>query len=481
MKDHPKGLAYFILVNALFMFGLVDINALLALYVTKGFHFTDSAAYSLIAAFNALLFSASILGGWLGGRYSHRNVLVIGLISAFLGLALIAFGQLFSVYAGLSFFIFGSGCFVPNVLCAVGQLYQAGSFKRQSGYTLVYVGLNGGAFFAALSAGYLVRALSFQYTYCIAACAFVIAAVVLMVGFAKSRFQPTSHIYAQNLRVNQYWQGILPTVIVGMVAVPLVIWLLQHSQLSNQILMCSSILGAAVVMWVAFRQPVVQRDRLLGFLFLVVVAVCFWSLYMLAPSVLTLFIERNVYRHFASIIVPTSSFYALNPFFIMLIGSLLSRYWVKQRFTNGGFNFARCFSIGIFLMGAGYLLLSFAISHTANQLGYISMIWVVLSYLLQSSGELFIGPIGNAMVGSLVPPHLEGVMMGFFQLFMGVAGAVSSIMAQSAQTVEYIAPLKTNPVFIHSFTLFGGTAVGVAAFVMLLSVWFSKLVHSQDG
>lgn len=479
MKDHPKGLIYFILVNALFMIGLVDINALLTLFVTKRLHFSDAHAYSLFAAFSAIFFSSSIIGGSLGSRYSHRNVLIIGMITALVGLGFISVGEPLHLYLGLGLFIYGAGCAVPNLLCAVGQLYRANSLNRESGYTLVYVGLNIGALLAALSSGYIVRMVSYHGTFFIAAFAMGLGVLCLMLALKRAEFQPDSHISQQLRKSNANHHGILPTLLVGLITVPAVTWLLEHSRLSNQLLMLSSIVGAAIVMWLAFRLPEKQRDRLLAFLFLIVVAVCFWSLYMLAPSVLTLFIERNVCRHIAGFIIPTSSFYALNPFFIILIGSLLSRYWIRRSQAEQKFNLARVFSVGIFLMGGGYLLLAFAVSHAHNQLGYISMVWIILSYLLQSSGELLIGPVGNAMVGTLVPPHLEGVMMGFFQLFMGVAGAVSNIMAQSTKTVAFVAPLKTNPVFIHSFTLFGGAAIGVAALVMVLSPWFTSMTE-QD-
>ena len=101
MKDHPKGLIYFILVNALFMIGLVDINALLTLFVTKRLHFSDAHAYSLFAAFSAIFFSSSIIGGSLGSRYSHRNVLIIGMITALVGLGFISVGEPLHLYLGL--------------------------------------------------------------------------------------------------------------------------------------------------------------------------------------------------------------------------------------------------------------------------------------------------------------------------------------------------------------------------------------------
>ncbi len=212
------------------------------------------------------------------------------------------------------------------------------------------------------------------------------------------------------------------------------------------------------------------------FWILLVVGVMFWALYMLAPSALNIFVDRNVNRTILGHVIPTVTVQSLNPFFIMTLGPLLSLFWLHSTKHKLLFSAPAKFALGILLMGVGYLVIVPGIM-SASTAGMVAIVWIVLSYLLQTVGELFVGPVGFAMVGDLVPPRMEGVMMGVWQLSTGVAGALSDYLANLTVAPENVTqPVQTNPIFAHSFLQFGLMAVGVGLLTMLMTPKLAKIM-----
>jgi POT family proton-dependent oligopeptide transporter len=140
------------------------------------------------------------------------------------------------------------------------------------------------------------------------------------------------------------------------------------------------------------------------------------------------------------------------------------------------------FALGILLMGLGYLVLVLPIDVFPTANGVINSWWIVFSYFLQTAGELFVGPIGFAMVGELVPARLEGLMMGIWQLATGVAGALSAYMADMTTTpkLDTTAASATDPAYAHAFLLFGAATVGVAIITALLTPYIKRIISSSD-
>ena len=127
------------------------------------------------------------------------------------------------------------------------------------------------------------------------------------------------------------------------------------------------------------------------------------------------------------------------------------------------------FSVGLVLMGGGYLILALGI-YFHQPIGFIAMFWIVASYFLQTTGELFVGPIGYSMVGNFVPREHIGTMMGVWQLFTGVAGVFTDYLSKLINTGsdKVTNPLVTNPSYSHTFSLCGGITlvVGILTFIV---------------
>ncbi|OGT30947.1 MAG: hypothetical protein A3E87_08180 [Gammaproteobacteria bacterium RIFCSPHIGHO2_12_FULL_35_23] len=473
--SYPKGLFTMACVNALFMPSLSMTNALLVLYITSQLQVSVKHAYLIYAAFGSLFYSSSLLGGYLGGRFDYKVAIICGCLLAGFGGCLVAIPSLTFVFWGLSCFIIGSGLVVPNLNCITGRLFSKDDPLRDSGFTIAYIGVNVGGFIASISSGFIANYLGYHAAFIASYLLLLLCLIIFLINFKRFEFYQAPHVRPYLPQVT--FKNFLPIIFAIIIAVPVIAFLLNHAVLSNTLLITIGIIMAIIIVKIALNEKGVARRKLFGFLIFIFFGIAFWALYMLAPSALTIFIQNNVDRQIGNFIIPTASVYGLNPFFIITLGSLTSWFFFRMSKKNKTLPLRLKFAAGISCIGLGYVILVLGIAAHDN-LGYIAFLWVILSYFLQTLGELFVGPIGNSMVGSLVPARLEGMMMGVWQLSTGVAGAISGFLASAtakAPSNKITEPLFTNHIFAHFFGLYGLVTIGVGLLIVLLTPQFKRL------
>ncbi len=457
------------------MVGLIMINALLVLYLTKELHISTKDSYSIYAAFGSLFYSAALLGGYLGGRYDHKLAIIFGGVLASAGGFLLAIPEIQIIFLGLACFIVGGGLVIPNLNCIMGKLFSRNDAMRDSGFTIAYIGMNLGSCITAMGSGFIVRYVSFSAAFILSSAMMIVCLLTFLYGYSQLRFKKEVHVipYVPDYSLSNF----VSILVAILIFVPVVMWLLNHAVLSNSLLIVVGLIMIGLVSGIALMEKGEVRKKMFAFLIFTTFAVAFWSLYMMAPSALTIFIKHNVNRHIGSLDIPASSVYGLNGFFIVLIGLFTSSFFLSASKKGRSLPLSNKFAIGIISMGIGYLILMIGIGF-ANGRGDIALWWIVLSYFLQTAGELFVGPIGFAMVGSLVPSRLEGPMMGVWQLSVGVAGAISGFLADAtARVPDEVAmhPQLTNPIFAHFFGLYGSVTVLIGIVIIMFSSQFNKL------
>lgn len=479
-QKYPKGLFSIFWMQVTTMVGFAYIFAMATLYCTKELGFTDQHAYTLFAAYGAIVYGVPLFGGFLGDRFlGHKFSVLFGVIISGIGLLLMAIHNLYAFYIGLACFAISTCLQVPNIYCLVGQLYDKHDERRHSGFTLAYVGMNIGSLAASASSGYLINLIGFRMT-------FVVGAIVMFMTLI-AYYQGQSHFSEGFIRKDDMDAN--PTVftltdrIKGLalffIAIPICVVAFNYPELCNKLIL---IFGIGITLFIAiyaFRFTNLQRSKLIVFLLLTVVSIGWGTLYMIAPTVLTIFIERNVDRHFWGFLIPTSSVYSLNPFFIVTIGPLLSYLWIML--TRRGHNPSGAFklTLGVVIMGLGYLVLVPAIA-SANTLGFSAFYWIILSYLLQTIGELLVNPVGYALVGSLSPPRWEGFLMGYFQLGSGVASVLMGYMASMTSKLEGITnPIQTNGMYSHAFAQYSYYSLALGIGAMLFVPYFARVIRAK--
>jgi len=368
--------------------------------------------------------------------------------------------------------------FVPSYLVLQGKLYAKVDKRRESAFTLSYIISNVGFLVAALSGGYLVKYFGYANCFRISTIVTLVTYLIYFFGWKTIKAYPGRSIEPQ-----LKWSPLLSWTALIVSAALLVIaatWLIEHARESNLMLFgLIAIITVALFFVATKRKSKVERRKLFAFIILSYISVGFWALYTLEPSLLTIFIKNNVDRSLFGALIPPSTFYGLDPFFIITLGFAFSFLWIYLHRTNRNPMLPTKFTISLFAMGAGFMVLVVGIYFAASD-GLINMYWIIAAYFLLSLAELLISPIGQAMVGRLAPEGMEGRLMGVWQLFMGFSGALSGYLAQFAIVPKHMSAFKSNPIYATAFTKIGLMTLSVALISLALIPYVKKLLNSNQ-
>jgi POT family proton-dependent oligopeptide transporter len=482
MKEkYPPGLLALCTMQATSMVGFMLIFSMSTLYMTHVLGFSDKNAVTLFAAFGAIVYGLPLFGGFLGDKYlGYKFSVLVSTILCGIGLLLISIPKPFFFIIGLACFSISTCVQVPNTYCLVGNLYDKQDERRHGGFTLAYVAMNIGAFAATFGSGFLSTHLGYSATFIAGA---VIMFSTLIAFFLANKYFDDGFRSNDNIAVKVIHdtKSRIKGLVLYFLAIPICALGFHHPDVCNNLILIIAVLAAIYIFVIGFQYDSVQRKKLYVFLALTTVSIGWGVLYMMAPTVLTLFVERNVDRHFLGLLIPPSSVLSLNPFFIIICGPMLSYLWLllshKNRNPSGAFKL----SFGVILMGIGFILLVPAIL-SANSLGLTAFFWIILSYLFQTLGELFVNPVGYALAGTLSPPGRDGFLMGFFQLGSGAASVLMGYLASEANQLEGIkAPLQTNNMYLHAFWHYGLYSIILGMIALIFVPYFSKIIRSTGS
>lgn len=380
-QGHPKGLYLLFATEMWERFSYYGMRALLVLYLTKslidgGLGFTDDNASLLYGFFTGFVYFTPLIGGWLADNYlGQRKAIVIGAILMMLGqFSLATESSLPFLYTGLVLLIIGNGFFKPNISVIVGHLYEPGDPRKDSAFTIFYMGINVGAFFAPLLTGYM--ALTYGYRY-----GFMVAGIGMLIGLLV--FTILGNRYLGEV-------GKAPSCKA------------KDNSLEN----------------VPLTKE--EKDRTLAIVVFVLFSIFFFAGFEQAGSSMTLYTEKYIDREVGSFVVPTEWFQSVNPLLIVILAPLLTVLWrwLGQRGKEPSIPVKM--SMGMVLLGLGFLVLYGAVcargGDSADESVKASILFILFTYLFHTLGELCLSPIGLSMVSKLAPVKLASLMMGVWLL-----------------------------------------------------------------
>jgi proton-dependent oligopeptide transporter, POT family len=481
-SHHPRGVLGIFVLQAFAGMGYALLYILIVLYSSRVLGLTDHRAYLVSSTFNALVFAYAILGGYLAGRFlGYRFAIGVSFVLATLAMLILAVSSRVALYWGLSFFVVAVGMLVPCLFVVLGRLYQKDDPRRFSGFILAYIGMNVGGFVSESLAGSLSHAWGYRLTFLFGAIAMLCGLIFFM--FYRSVFSVQgAYTGFDNRRPEAIKRSRLSGLCFLGVSLPVTALSFHAAFLVHYLLIAVGIIAFVVIFKTARYESRAFRRKLYAFLVLLLISLVFWTLYMMMPNILLIFISRNVHRELWGVSIHTTTFSALNPLFIIFLGGILSLLWRPLLRRKWRFSTPLKFAIGLFSVGVGYYTLVLGIAF-GNAAGMVNAWWVVLSYLLQTLGELLLFPVGFAMVGELVPARLEGSMMGAWQLTAGVGAAIaislSSFVRRPHHTV--INPLVTNHRYSAAFLLYGSIALVVGLITVALIPAIKRLSASQTN
>ena len=474
----PKGAGSLFFIQIFSTLAFSVLYSTLVLYATNKLNLSDVTATGIVASFVAFNFALHLLGGYLGGRFlSYRVLFAIGMVAIIVGCLLISIPTTNYLYWGLAAFLTGCGLNITCINCMLTQLFLPDDKRREAAFLWNYSGMNVGFFVGFSVSGYYQLTNSYHKLFIFSCIGSLIALIITLFKWHGLRDRNTSYVtlsVAEKIRANVKGVILIIAILLGLRLI------LENASFSNNLVMVVGVLMAFVIATFAIRQPTAEaRNKVWAYLILGFASLVFWTLYQLAPMGLMLFIERNVDRHYLGMLIAPQWVQNINTIVIIIGGPLLSVLFTSMRARGMRITIPIQFAMALLLIGVAFAILPIGI-YFANDQGLCGFNWIAASFILQSIGELFISPIGYAMVGQLAPVRLQGIMMGTWMMMTGVAATLSGYFSNMALGAEHSTnPLVTNASFSHTFALLGWSAIGTGVVLLVLVPFILKLMQEK--
>jgi POT family proton-dependent oligopeptide transporter len=472
----PTGAGVLFFIQVFSTLGFAVLYSTLVLYATQHLHFATEQATLMMGVFGAFNYGLHLFGGYLGGRFlSNRNLFVGGMLLQVLGCASIAAGTADSLYWGLALFLTGSGLNVTCVNMMLTQRFAPEDQRRESAFLWNYAGMNVGFFIGFAVAGHYQLTQSYASLFLFATVGNAMA-IVLALLFWRSLADLNTPLLQATPAAFKARFGVGSAILLGLV--PLVWWLLQHPDGTETLVkaISATVAMALVVLTVRHRDRI-ERHNMWAYLILALGSLVFWSLYQMAPNGLQLFAVANVKLELWGVAVAPQWVQNINTVVIVIGGPLLAAWFARLRGRGWAIDVPQQFAASLLLMGTGFLALPLGIALADSQ-GQVAFVWLFISYVLQSVGELLISPVGYAMIGRLAPAKYQGVMMGSWMLVTGLASLFAADFSGVVAQPEGASALSTNPAYAQLFAQLGWSSVAAGVMLVLLTPQLRRLISA---
>lgn len=501
---HPKGLYLLFFTEMWERFSYYGMRAIFILFMTKALLMKGADASNVYGSFTGLVYLTPLLGGYIADRFwgNRRSILIGGLLMAlgqflmFLSGSTVIDGMesassISMMWAGLTFLIIGNGFFKPNISTMVGQLYPKGDHRIDGAFTIFYMGINLGAFFAPLICGGIGdtgNVHDFRWGF-LAACIGMIISVISF-ELLKNKLLKTpdgEHVGMPKQKMDAKTAGI----IIGSTA--LIFFLLNFKTLFNvDVDIIGYLIYAAIIVMpiVIFSDKSLvsdEKQRISVIFILAFFVIFFWACFEQAGASLTLFADTQTDRQIGSWTMPASWFQSINPLGIIILAPLFSMFWNMLHKRNLEPSSPMKMAFGLLLVSIGFMVIAYGV-HGVDSQTKISMWWLIALYILHTMGELSLSPIGLSMVSKLAPLRFASLLMGTWFLANAVAnkfaGTLSALIppgagespAEIGAQVPNFMGIEINNLFTF-FCVFIALS-GVAAILLFAMYrWLEKRMH----
>lgn len=496
---HPRGLYVLFFAEMWERFSYYGMRVLLVFYLIEHWLYSKSDAYGIYGAYTALVYILPVVGGYLADRYlGKRKAVQYGAVLLVIGHGLMAFEGLgpadnpalthadmlgspyFNLFwLALAFIVMGVGFLKANISSIVGDLYGKGDPRRDSGFTIFYMGINVGAATGIAIASYLGRTYGWNWGFGAAGLGMFLGLVVFVWGrpalLGRGESPNPERLKHRTMGISFEWMLYLS----GIVGVAVVWVLIQYQDVVGGLLAVGGAAVVAYILWTCLSKlDRIERQRIYAALFLIALQPLFWALFEQAGSSLNVYTLEEVDRTFMGMEVPPGMFQSLNPIYIILLAPFFAWFWVWLNRKGWEPSTPAKFGIGLMLLGSGFLVLV-AGAAAAGPAVLTPVIFIFLIYLLHTMGELCLSPIGLSAMTKLAPVHMVSLMMGTWFLSTAGGNYIGGMIAQATggHGAE-VANAVATPV-LDVYQKIGWVAIAVGVGVILVSPLVKKLMHED--
>jgi len=491
---HPQGLFYLFFAELWERFSFYGMRALLTLYMVnvifEALSTRDYAAAAVYASYGSLVYASTVIGGKISDSIlGMRQSIFLGGILMSLGHFVLAIENDIAFFLALAFIIVGNGFFKPNISTFVGTLYEEGDTRKDSGFTIFYMGINIGGAVSPLLCGWLGATYGWHYGFGLAGIGMLTGLLFFWSGIKKNVFgnrglPPNQEVYEKKiLGVPQ--KTFIP--IICFLSAPFIAFLLySYKSLGDEgtLLGDTNIvnllfygIGIFVLVYMAtimFKSTLDERKKLLMAVLITFFMTIFWGFHELHGSVITLFAARNVNLS----IINASQTNALNSIFIVLLSIPISIMWTYLSKKKINPRTPYKFGMGLLLAGLSFYVVSLS-GGAADENGMVPFSYLLWLYFILSVGELFMSPVGLSKITDLSPKRIVAFMMGVWFLSSAFAfqivGFISKQLAIES-TDSNVGGLETLDVYLDGFSLIATYAIVAGVVVIVFGPFMKRLM-----
>ena len=445
-RVHPSGLRTLFFTEMWERFSYYGMRALLVLFMTAaiaegGLGLDDVTATAIYGLYTAAVYLAALPGGWIADRMiGAQDAVWYGGIIIMFGHFTLAVPAQEAFYIGLILVILGTGLLKPNISAIVGELYPQGGSERDAGYTIFYMGINLGAMLGPLVCSTLAENDRFGWHYGFAAAGIGMLLGLIMYRFTRHRLRDVGKYPVH--QCSTAGNGTAPRsgwLIIG-IGLGLVVFtvllglfgrisfdpvrLAQHSTY-----LLTAIVAIYFTWLFVFGELTGIESRCVAVIAVLVIAeAIFWSGFEQAGSSLNLFAQRYTEREVLGFSIPAGWFQSLNPMFILILAPFMAALWVNLGRRNLDPSLPAKFALGLLQLGLGFFVI-FLASRFVVAGESVLPTWLFFTYLLHTTGELFLSPVGLSAISKLSPKRFLSQMMGIWFLGAALGNLIAGLLA----------------------------------------------------
>lgn len=390
------------------------------------------------------------------------------------------------LYLSLALIIAGVGYLKANISTIVGALYGVQDPRRDSGFTLFYMGINLGSFLSSITCGILGIVYGWAWGFGLAGIGMLLGLVVFLWGqkYLDGKAEPPNPEKLKEkafgpitVEMACYLAGL------GIVAVSMLLVMNSHLIPDWFVGMLGVAVFLLLVGYAFVKLHGGERKRMFAAIYFVLAQIPFWALFEQAGSSLNLFTDRLVDKTIFGWSVPAPVFQSLNAGFIFIFAPIVAWMWIALAKRNREPSTPVKFSFGVFGVGLGFLALV-AGMQTSGSAGLTAVYFIFLIYWIHTMAELMLSPVGLSAVTKMAPARVVGMTMGAWFLYSGLSNYLAGVIARStgAETVggqlTNVAAAKAN--YASVYTQVGIIAMIIAVVMLLISPIIKYWMRRDD-
>lgn len=479
-SKQPKGLSVLFLTEMWERFGFYIVQSLLVLYLTQQLNFSDARSYEILGAFTALAYIMPVIGGYIADTIlGFRKAIIVGNILLIVGYAMMMFNFSAALYLSLAIIVMGTGFFKPNVSSMVGTLYEPNDNRRETGFTIFYIGINLGVFISTTSIGFVQQHYGWKICFLIAAIGLVLALTIFNYGRRFFNGQSATPVNQNHNKFFHWLRQPIGMLVLILVLIAIASLLIFHSGTADIVLSIASLLLLVMLYRRTRKYPRHVRYRLYALLILIASSIIFWAIYFQIFFSLNLFVERVVNRVVLGVELPPILFISVQSVALMILGFFVAKLWhvLAKRGKNPSTPLK--FSLAKILLGVAFALIWLGTELAHGQ--QVNPAWIVLAYVIVALAELFLSAIGLSAVTVLAPADFVGFLMGIWFLALGWGGKIAGMFAKISAIPADITQVNMMSIYYgRAFLIYAIIAFAAGLFSLLWVPLIRKMIATES-